>query len=84
MLAKPVIPQVMEAIAGRKFKVVEARGRIKHEELYKCTLLHIRRKFFAPQTLPNALGLGVRVGEGADHGLTRVTALNGPLGSLYL
>jgi hypothetical protein len=63
MLTAPVILQFVKAIAGRKFKVVEARGRIKHEELYKCTLLYIRRKFFAPQAIPNPLGLGVRVGK---------------------
>jgi len=42
VLARPIAPELLQAIARRKAQVVEARGRFEHPQLSESDLLNFR------------------------------------------
>ena len=67
MLSGAVVLEFVQAIAGRIAQVVECLRPVQHFELVERTTSEVCRDVFAPQSIPDPLGLGARVGEGADH-----------------
>jgi hypothetical protein len=75
-LTEAVILQIVEAVAGGISEIIKSLCAVEHLEFVERAVLHVWRKSLASQSFPNAFGLGVRVGEGADHDWSSVEAAN--------
>lgn len=67
MLPGTVVLEFVQAIAGRIAQIVQGPRPVQHPEFVERSASEVRRDALAPQAIPDALGLGAGVGEGADH-----------------
>ena len=69
MLPGAVLLQLVQAVAGRIAQVVSVLRLVEHPELGERAGLDVGGHMLAAQAVPDALGLGAGVGEGANYSL---------------